>query len=219
MRVLLALLLALPCAAQSLPGPGQSLPGMQLIQPDGNGYPALVATPCGEPEPGEIQSWATPTMVWEDSMAALFVDQKCIVSAVQTGYGATGKYAVEMYSWYKSSDYPCKVLLKDELAAMTEERRREFQSKYAEEYQRECKLMGYKVRWMSVDTRAKKFMVTHPTVLDIKGYHAFEEKTTGGWSTLADLEKDPKSKPMAAAIRRTTALVEKESAYFNHKYR
>jgi hypothetical protein len=206
MRTLwLFIAMALPCA-------GQTFPGLQLVQPDpGTGYPLLVATPCAQPEEGSIQAWARPIMVYEDSMQALFVDKNCLIAAVQMGFGQSGKYMVAMYSHYKSTDYPCKYLFGKATASLTPEKQREFQS--------ECKMIGYRVRWIDVDTRAKRMIVSRAYFLDINGFHALTQKGADEWTQLSDLEKDPLTRPTARAIDRTTNLVEKELAYFNYRYK
>jgi hypothetical protein len=163
-------------------------------------------------------TWVSPILVYEDSLLALFVDQSCITAAVQTGFGQDGKYGVALYSHFKSSEYPCKVRLERGLASMTAEQQREFQSKDAAEYQRECKLMGYSMRWVDVDTRAKRLIVTRHYILDLKGFHAFAEKGDKDWAQFSDIEKENGSRPFLQAIQHTTRLVEKELEYFNYRY-
>lgn len=157
-------------------------------------------------------------LVYEGSLTDIFVDKNCIIAAVQTGYAQSGKYMVAMYTHYKSSEYPCKIVLEDTLKSMSEAERREFQSKYAEEYQRECKLMGYKVRWVDVDTRGKKMIVTRAVTLDIKGFHAFDQKGKRDWTLFTELQKDPLARPTLTAIEHTTKLVDKELEYWKYRY-
>jgi len=214
MRIIwLVIVLALPCV-------GQTFPGLQFVKPETDGgSPLLVATPCATPSNfGGEMTWVKPIMVYEDSLSALYVDHSCITAAVQMGFAQTGKYTVAMYSYYKSSEYPCKVLLDAQLASMTEADRREFQSKYATEYQRECKLMGYRVRWIDVDTRSKKIMITRRILVDIKGFHMLDEKVAKDWLQLSEMEKDPLSRGTVAATERTTKLIEKELEYWNRRY-
>jgi hypothetical protein len=198
---------------------GQTFPGLQLVRSDpDSGRPILVATPCAEPTEFGEQTWVAPVLVYEDLLTDIFVDKNCIIAAVQTGYEQNGKYMVAMYTHYKSTEYPCKIVLEDTLKSMSEAERREFQSKYAEEYQRKCKLMGYKVRWVDVDTRGKKMVVTRAVILDIKGFHALDQKGKKDWTLFTELQKDPLARPTLTAIEHTTTLVDKELEYWKYRY-
>jgi hypothetical protein len=194
------------CALLLMPCMGQTYPGLQLIQPDPeNGRPALVATPCGGPNEFSFQNWVSPLQVYDDASISMFVDKTCIIAAVQMGYEQTGKYMVALYTHYKSGDYPCKhPLIKDGGSNA--------------DYQHLCKMIGYRVRWINVDTRAKKMISTRSVILDIKGLYAASESGKTDWVTFADFEREPIARPMLGSIEGTTKLIEKELEYWKYIY-
>ena len=145
-------------------------------------------------------------LVYDDSLMSIFIDNRCIIAAVQMGYEQSGRYMVAMYTHYKGSEYPCKYLMGKE-------------SESNAEYQRECKMIGYRVRQVDVDTHAKKMIVTGAIFLDIKGFHAFSQKGSKDWTPFAELQKDPLSHPMLTAIEHTTKLVDKELGYWKYRYK
>lgn len=193
--------------ALSIPCKGQSFPGLQLIRPDSNtGRPLLVASPCASPsEPGD-QAWVPAILVYEDSLMDISVDKSCIIAAVQIGFGQTGKYMVALYSHFKDSEYPCKHLYGKEIRSNPV-------------FQRECKMIGYRMRWVDVDTRNKKMHVSQAVALDIEGFHIVTQEGGKDWTQFAELEKDPDTRPTLTAIGRSTKLVEKELEYWNYKYK
>jgi len=210
MRLLFAvMLLALPCASQMW----QNLPGFPLVDPTpGNGYPLRVASPCKTSPEGSIQSWATPIVVYDDTTLALFVDESCLKFSVPS-FGQNGIYMVSLISYYKTSESACELAFsKEAVSKLSPDSQRE--------YRQECKLVGYKVRWIDVDTRAKKWKCTQLIYVDTTGLSMpINVKVPNEWVPLPDIEKEPSSRQLLKAIQRTTELIEKESADWNYRYK
>lgn len=185
------LLASLSCVGQGFP---------ELIQPDpGTGRPLRVASPCST-EP----TWATPIVVYEDSDIALFVDQNCLDTSVDTGFEQNGKYMVAMYSYYKGSAGFCKTLNPP--------------PQPGSELERECKMVGYKIRGINIDTRAKTMRVYQAwgtELLDLHGFYllSLSPPSTPQWVSIAG-KADPETR---SAIEHTTKLVQKELDYWKYR--
>jgi hypothetical protein len=200
MKVFALILLATALCA------GQRFPGFQGIQPDPEtGRPVLVATSCAiaTSESGD-PSWAVPITVYDDSGISMYIDQDCLNMAGDVFSG--GVYFVDVYSYYKDSDWPCVRFLPPN---PTPE-----QAVKGKEWQTVCKEIVYKAQWLEVDTRAKKYKVTKVNVFDSHGFHLAILGSMKDWRSLEDLGKDPNGHSMLLAIDHTTKLVEKESAYW-----
>src|ERR1700688_3791712 len=125
-------------------GQGARFPNMRWVQPDPNsGRPVLIHTSCGSPEDGP-ESWATPISVYSDSDVEIFVDHNCVVASAQMGFAGTGRYSVNVVTFYKGDAF-CRI----------------FTPIYSPAdhpnpgFIRECRSIAYKSRHLSVDTQAK----------------------------------------------------------------
>lgn len=168
---------------------GQRLPGLQMVKPDpSTNRPLLVMSPCDNDDP-----WQIPIEVYSEKDFSLFVDQPCINAAVNLGFGQTGKFFVGLWSFYKNSDYPCKVLFGPELS-----------KKIAAdaEMSRECKTITYRLRWFSVDTRENKFSVTRSIFLDENGALYMQTKAAPEWRSISVLPPD-----VATSYRKSIAEI------------
>lgn len=188
----------------SIYSPGQSMSGIQIIQPSPNdGRPLMVNTPCNVNGP-EGETWETPILVYSDDDVELFIDRACLTES-GVGFGRSGKYEVALYSHYKGHDSFCNTLT----------RPKNLPPQDTAEFMRECRLVVYESRWLSVDTRKKTMTVTNTVLLDRDGRHLQTLKDDHESHDISSLEKDPHSRAVWEAINRITELVQKEREHWD----
>jgi hypothetical protein len=171
----------------------QSIPGLQFIRPDPNdGYPLLVQgvnTMDGE-------TWEVPIQVYSDSNVELFTAKSYLIAAAHA-FDSTGKYFVVLYSYYKN-DYPCKGMFPPSVTKMPT-------------FAKDCQQIGYRLRWLDVDTRAKLIKVTKSLCLDTNGSHLQSTPGDRDWTSITVLTGT--ARPLRVAIDDITTRLQREVQY------
>jgi hypothetical protein len=185
---------------------------IHVIDPDPDtGRPLLVSTPCAGAE-----RWEIPILVYEDSDMEVFVDQPCLIAAVQMGFDQDGKYSVQLYSHYKGNFF-CKQMLRAYETSPTGKRDLAAKGLNEKDLRRECELVHYKARMMSVDTRGKLVQFTRIFLLDEDGTNAGSLKSDALWHPISEVDIGTTGHAMETVITRATAMVEKaERKYREH---
>lgn len=171
----------------------QSIPGLQFIRPDPNdGHPLFVQginTADGE-------TWEVPIRVYSDSNLELFTTRSYLIATAHS-FDSTGKYFAALYSYYKNG-YPCKGMFPPSVKA---------QATFA----KDCQMIGYRLRWVDVDTHAKLVRVTKSVYLDTNGSHLQSTPEDRGWTNFAALTGT--GRPLKVAIDNITNRLQKEVQY------
>jgi hypothetical protein len=187
----------LTCSASAQ---GARFPNLRFVEPDpSSGRPVLVHTSCGSPEdPGymEGETWGAAISVYAYSNVEMFVDEPCILASAW-GFDSSGKYAVEIYSFYQKDAF-CHL----------------FAPVYSPEshpnpgFLRECHGVIYKSRRISVDTRSKAMMFTNTRLEDSDGRDLGPVHDDKGWQPIGDF---------AVCVDKITELVKQKAEYLKRR--
>ncbi len=164
-------------------------------------------TSCGSPD-DDGESWATPISVYSDSSVEFFVDQNCVIASAQVGFASTGKYSVNVVTFYKADAF-CRL----------------FTPAYSPAdhpnpgFLQQCHSISYKSRLLKVDTQAKTMRMEDIRLEDSEGRDLGPMKGDKDWHPISDADHDPNGHPLSASIARITQLVQEKSEYLKQRYK
>jgi len=198
--VLTGLLLMYPAFGQ-----GVQFPNMRWVQPDPNtGRPLLIHTSCGSLE-SDPDNLAAAISVYTDSDVELFVDQPCILASVQMGFDTTGKYSVNLATFYKGDAF-CRL----------------FTPQYSPKdhpnpgFLKECHSIVYRNFLLGVDTKAKTMRVQDARLEDSDGRDLGPVRGDSGWIPISGLDR-PNFHAIPMSVEKITQLVQEKSDYLKKR--
>jgi hypothetical protein len=128
---------------------GSALGQQQFVEPDpNNGRPLSVLGMDG-------MRWEVSIQVYADTDIDVFTTQDSLIASAHS-FDRNGQYFVLLYTYYKN-DYPCKGMFTAEQKAKIPN------------FASICQLLGYKLRWLDVDTRKGQVRVSREFLLNTDG--------------------------------------------------